>query len=542
MRGFLGLVVVAACAKPRPPEPPKPEPLPVVDLAPELAIVQPERGTFVDGETLVVAGHAHDDAAVRVTVNGVDAPLAADGSFSVTLGVAPGMTIVATHALDATGHDVRDVRSVLVGPFALADGLTRAPIAVRLGGGGLAALGKALGASAGSLDVDAAMRALNPIFDRGGCLGARADVVAVTLGKVTVALAPKPGALAATISVEDVVARFDVQYEVACLDARTTMTVRTNARITSDLGAVVRDRRIHTSLSNTNVVLDELQIDLGVPRPIENLLRRAIRGSVEAALQAVVATGVPPIADAELAALLAHVAVPPVLGRDVRLDVVPRHVAVAASGVTVAADAALIVAGGERGRYVARPAALLGGQPPPAAADVWIAADAIDQLLGGLWAAHALDRTIALDELGLLGTLLKTKLATIDVTFSLPPTIGADHALELAIGDLILTARDATGAEVQRFAVSLRSALTIAPGARTLATNEPTVFAQRLGGAGPLDDATVEAIARSVWAVVATRLDDAVARIPVSALGGAVQVRAATARDRFVVLDLAPID
>ncbi|MBA3542693.1 MAG: hypothetical protein H0T79_23960 [Deltaproteobacteria bacterium] len=538
MRWFVGVLVLAACAKPRPPEPPKPEPTPVVDIVPELAIVQPERGVFVEGGTLVVTGRAHDDAAVRVTVNGVDATVAPDGSFTATLDVPAGLTILETHAIDTTGHDVRDVRSVLVGPFAPSD--ARAPIAVRLGRGGLAALGKALGASAKSIDVKAAARALNPVFDNGGCLGARADIADLSIGKVEVSLAPKAGAVATMIFVDSIVARFDVRYEVACLGGSTTMTVHTNARITSDLGATVRGGRLQTTLANTNVALEALQMEIsGVPGPIENLLRRALRGSVEHALQTIVANDVPPVANAKLASLLAHPAQPPVLGRPVKLEVVPRRFEVTASGVLVAADAAFVVAGGERGRHVAKPASMPGLEHPPVDADVWIAAAAIDQLLSGLWAAHAFDRTLALADLGMVGMLLKGKLHTIEVAFSLPPMIGATKHLELAIGDLILTARDATGAELQRFAVSLRSDLTIEPGEHALATTEPTVLAQQLGnGPGPLDAATVEAIAKTVWSLVAMMVDDSLTRIPVPALGGGVQVRAATARDEFVVLDI----
>ncbi|MCX5744655.1 MAG: hypothetical protein NT062_19375 [Proteobacteria bacterium] len=533
-RAMLGVLVLATCAKP-PPAPRPPPPPPPVDLAPELAIVQPERGRFVDGEPLVVAGRARDDAAVRVTVNGAAVTTAPDGSFTTTLRLPAGLATIETHAIDATGHDVRDVRSVLVGPFASSDG-ARAPIAVRLGHGGLATLGQALGAAARSFDVTAAARAHNPVFENGGCLGARADVADVAIGKLEVALAARPGAIAMTIGVDDLVARFAVSYEVACLSGSTTVTVRTSALITSDLAATIRDRRVRTTLSNTRVTLDTLQLELGgVPGPIEDLLRRAITGGVEHALQTIVATRVPPIADAQLAALLAPAAVS-VLGHAVTVDVVPRRFDVTTTGVTVVAEAALVVASAQ-GRYVARPTSLPAASPP-AAADAWIAVDAIDQLLAGLWAAHAFDRTIALDELGMIGTLLKGRLHTVDVAFSLPPTLRADAGLELAIGDLILTARDAAGAELQRFAISLRSALTIGP-THALATNEPTVLVQQLGGeAGPLDAAVVELIARGVWSRAAAAVDESLAQIAVPALGP-VRVRAVTGQDDFVVLDVA---
>jgi hypothetical protein len=137
MRWLVGVLAIAACSsRPRSDVVTPPPP----DVEPELTIISPDRGTFVDGP-IVVSGRVRDDGPARVTVDGQPIAVAADGTFSTTLAPRPGLAIVETHAIDATGHDVRDVRSVLTGPFAPSDGSARAEIAARLGDRGLAVLG-----------------------------------------------------------------------------------------------------------------------------------------------------------------------------------------------------------------------------------------------------------------------------------------------------------------------------------------------------------------------------------------------------------------
>src|SRR5688572_27424995 len=97
---LLGMLAIAGCPRPRrePPPPPPPQ------AVPALTVTSPERGSFVEGDRLVVSGRAQG----RVTVNGVAATVAADGAFSAEIPVARGLVIVETHAIDATNNDTRD--------------------------------------------------------------------------------------------------------------------------------------------------------------------------------------------------------------------------------------------------------------------------------------------------------------------------------------------------------------------------------------------------------------------------------------------------
>jgi hypothetical protein len=196
------------------------------------------------------------------------------------------------------------VRAVLVGPFAPSDGSTRAMIGARLGREALAAVGKAVAGSAKATDFAAAAKALNPVYQKGGCLGVKVDIADLTVGKVDVALVPKPGAIDTTVSVDDIAVRLDVRYEVACIGGNATMIVRTKARERGDLAAVLSGRQIRTSLRPV-VVLEDFQLDLGaLPGPIATLLRGGVRMGVERALLDALERKVPPLADAKLAELL----------------------------------------------------------------------------------------------------------------------------------------------------------------------------------------------------------------------------------------------
>lgn len=531
------LVLVACSAKPRP-EPPAgggdgqpPQPAP-----PTFEVLGPARGSFVETGSVMVSGRAA--ATARVTVNGTAIDVAPDGNFAVRIEVPRGLSIIETHAIDGTA-DLRDVRAVLVGPFATSNGRMSAPIGARLGRSALAALGKTIAASAKVIDFSAAAQALNPVYDEGNCLGARVDIARVSVVQIDVAILPKPGAIDTTVTVDDVEVKLDVRYKVACLGGSTTMAVRTTASVRGDLRANVAGRRLRTTFFDPDVTLQSFQLDLGgVPGPIQSVLRRASRPVVELTLARLIESKVPPLADARFAELLAQPPVPQLLGRDVRIEVVPRALEPSMTGIVLAAETAFAVAGGEGGRYVATPASF--GAPSTSELGVWVAADAVNQLLAGLWAAHAFERTVPRDRVGALAMLLDDKVQSIQLALALPPTVSASNGLELAIGDLIITARDAAGAELQKFAVSVRCGLAIKPGEVALATAEPIVQAQVLVQspqlARPLDGPALEGVVKGAWGLVASNIDDALGRLPIPGFA-TLEVKNVGARDGLIVLD-----
>jgi len=93
---------------------------PAVDPnAPRIHITTPTRGTILgDKQTVDVAGTASDDIGVTsVTVNGVTANLAADGSWTATVPVTAGTNLLHAIASDASGNLGKETRAVVAGPM-----------------------------------------------------------------------------------------------------------------------------------------------------------------------------------------------------------------------------------------------------------------------------------------------------------------------------------------------------------------------------------------------------------------------------------------
>src|SRR3954471_9334347 len=150
-----------------------------VDLPPTLEITSPQRGTTVQGDTVEVSGVVtddHDPRKVKVVINGAEVTPAKDGTFTATVPVAAGISILETHATDAGNNDVRDVRAVLAGELGTSDGKTAAPIGARVAAPVFAKLGTAFAGTLKALDYTALGQAMNPVYDNGGCLGAKIDI------------------------------------------------------------------------------------------------------------------------------------------------------------------------------------------------------------------------------------------------------------------------------------------------------------------------------------------------------------------------------
>ena len=117
------------------------------DSPPTLAVTSPERGTMAAGSTVTVEGRVVDDAPgnVQVTVNGVAASVAADGSFTAALSLAPGIEVIETIATDTAGNRQRDVRAVLSGTLAPTNGPVADALGVHIGPSGFAPIGTGIG-------------------------------------------------------------------------------------------------------------------------------------------------------------------------------------------------------------------------------------------------------------------------------------------------------------------------------------------------------------------------------------------------------------
>ena len=521
------------------------------DTAPTLEITSPERGTQADGATVTVTGIVHDDGPVHVTVNGTDVTPTADGSFTATVNVTPGISIIETHAIDGSNHDVRDVRAVLAGNIAPSDGKVAAPVGAFAGVEALRAIGHAMGTTAEAINFTAAVQPANPIYNNTGCLGARIDITDISLTNIDVALAPAAAALKTEVIIDNLVVHLHASFKVACFGGSTTITIRSSkAHISDDLTATITAGKLTTALPSPTVTLDGFSIDVGgVPGAITGLLSSQARSGVEAQLVKVVHDRVPPIANTALSDLLAKPYATTVLGHMTNVSVVPSKITLATTGLFMAVDTKLAVTGGEGGAFASIPtavtAALMSGGH---GLGVAIANDLANGMFGGLWAAGALDAHLPIDKVGVIASLLDSDAASLDLSISLPPTVTTEGAkLMLSIGDLIVSVKDANGTEIQKLALSIRTELAAGPSqsGKLLLTvgTTPEVHAQVLQQSAsalrPLTDAQVEGIVTGVWGVVGTTVSDALAKLPMPSVAslrlGAPTI---TGKAGYVVADI----
>ncbi|HVK89322.1 MAG TPA: hypothetical protein VM513_34605 [Kofleriaceae bacterium] len=520
------------------------------DQPPTLEVMTPQRGTQAQGSQVTVSGRVTDDKpGVKVKINGIEVAPAADGSFSASIDVPAGVSIIETHAIDSKGNDLRDARAVMAGSLAPTDGSLASPLAASISAPALATIGSVLATQAEAIDFTAAAMAMNPIYSNTGCLGAVLDVQSVSLSNIDVGLVPAAGALEAAVTIDDVAIVLKAKYKVACIGGSTTIRVTSSkARINGALAIAVQGGALATSLPSSSVQLDGFGLDIGgIPGALESLVRGEARKAAEKALTEVIRDQVPPMANDAFANVLAKPFSTSLFGHATTLAITPGQVTLSPSGLFVAVDTKVAVAGGEGGMFVQQSGPVSQTMMSASGVGVAIANDTVNQLFAGLWAAGALEQDVGLDSIPGLGAILDDDAASLSIELLLPPTVGdGSGALELSIGDMILDVKDASGTTIQNIAMSLRTSLDVVPsqtGGIRLTAGQPEIFAQMLVQTEavdrPLTDMQFEGIVSGAWGLVAGQANKALEAVPLPSVAG-VTLGAPTVdgRDGFLIADV----
>ena len=150
-----------------------------------------------------VGESATGSAAASVTVNGVDAPLAADGSFRVTVPVHAGTNLISTTALSADGGRADDMRGVLTGTFRPATATVENAIAAQLSTPAFDVLGNTAETLIAQTDLNMLVMPYNPVIAKGlsngqeDCLYGKVSVrQGLDLDHADIALVPGDAGLA----------------------------------------------------------------------------------------------------------------------------------------------------------------------------------------------------------------------------------------------------------------------------------------------------------------------------------------------------------
>jgi hypothetical protein len=520
---------------------------------PTLDVTAPARGTTVNGSSVTVTGTAAGTD-VAVTVMGSAVRVGSDGSFSTVVTVPSGISVIETDAIDKSGTKLTDTRAVLAGNLAMSDGSLVAPIGAFANAAALSAVGKAVASEATSIDFTTLAQSLNPVYTLGGCPGATVNITGVSIGGVDVGLTPSSSGLVTAVTLDNVSVSLRVAFQVGALGlcvsgGDTVMLTASAAHINGDIGVDVSSGKLATSVSNAALTFDNFNLAIGsVPSVIVDLFRSDAQSAVQTLLTGAVQTELAPILNAGLASLLGQPINTTVLGAQMQIDVTPLQASISSSGLLLAANTKVTVSGGSHGVFVpdATPftASVLAQST---GLGIALANDLANQLFAGLWAAGAIDLTVPLSDLSLLGAVLDQNAQQLQVSLSLPPMVSSDANgnLQLAVGDAMINVEDGSGNQLQQVALSLFTAISAGPsnGQVALALATPTVYAQVLDqandGSRPLTDTEVEGLVTGAWGVLDQQLSTALASMPLPSIAG-IQLGAPTVGTQpgFIVVDL----
>jgi hypothetical protein len=526
---------------------------PADDKPPVLTVTSPTRGTVTDTTQVTVTGTVMDDSpGVKVTVQGQAVMVAKDGSFSTTLTMPAGLSLIETHAIDKGGHDVRDVRAVLAQATATADGSQSAPIAVHASAQTMNAIATAMAHDAEGLDYTSLAQSANPIYNNGGCLGAVVNITDVSIGSIGASMTPQSGSLATSVTLNNITVRLHVSFRVACIGGSGTITVTASAaHINGDLAVSADYGTLTSSLPSDSIQLDGFNFSVsGIPGAITGLFDGIVQGKVQSMLADTLKSNVPPLVDSKLAGLFANPYSVNVLGHDTYVTLIPSDVSIDSSGLLAQAQTYLSVTDGESGMYAPIPATVDAGQMAQAQGlGLALAEDLVNEMFSGLWAAGALDISLPTSQVAVLAALLDPSAVNLQVKFSLPPmlTTTSDGKLQLAVGDMMVSVLDANNTTLQQIALSVTTTLSAGPtqsGKLMLTVGQPTLYAdvvqQDPNATKPLSDMQVEGIVNGVWGLVGDTANQALQNLPMPDIAG-VQLGAPTlsAAPGFVTADIA---
>jgi hypothetical protein len=514
---------------------------------PRVHITAPARGTFAGNvATLVVTGTATDDTGVvSVQVNGVDAALAADGSWTAAIPIAPGTRLIHAVARDRDGNVGKESRAVVAGPMRPIATAVPAALSAAMSAQTFDAIGRGITGFLTTGDLGAVIAPHNLVIDVGGgpdCLYAQASITRMSAGSATrVALVPQRGGLGLDVELDRVSVGMHLRYAALCLDGASDITVTaSHIKVAGVVSVGIRGGAFDVALTGQTVQVTGLDVDLGgLPGEIVDLLHldTAIGPIIGWATEQFVV----PVLNTQLASL-GDTRTIDVLGTPVDLLIAPARIAFDASGAQITLDATLRAHGD-----TASPGYVFVANQPPATSSergfaLAVADDAANQLLASYWAAGGIERSFALTtgSYGDVGKLYDR----VELSAKVPPFVDATGgALTLTIGDLVATFKsgDAVATAIAVNAQVDVKVVTGLDGKPRLDIGPPTTYVDVLdegvAGANVLSNAQFEVITSFALGRVIAVGSGSLGAIPLPSFGGvAVRDLAIAEQTGYVVV------
>jgi hypothetical protein len=519
---FAVAAVFVACAD----DPYDPD-APAIDRSsPRVEITSPARGAVSgDIKELLVTGTVTDDAGAieSVTVNGMRAVVAADGTWTTLLAITPGTSLVRAVAVDAQGNEGSATRAIVAGPMVGIDQRVAGAIRTTLSARALDATAHDIAAfieEGGLMNVVAND---NPVvkIGEGPCFYARATVTNVQVASADVKLTPTTGAVRVATTLENVRVDLRLQWAAPCT-AQGRDAVLTAERVTvqGPLTIGVVDRKLDVQFDKPNVQVTGFAVTVeDVPEEILSTLK--LDGVIGPLLGLVTERLAVPMMAHSLRDLDARTTLADAGGILVDVAMHPARVELTPEGGTIALDLSAR-ARGDHGNVVYLPS------PVPtidtrSGFETAVSDNALNQLLTSLWSTNAFDFEAKLD--AHTDEHLGKYYDTVQLELAAPPHIDANGSpLQLTVGDWIATF-SRRGTVVAKVAIHARSALYAAEGddgRMRLAVSTPTATIDVLEEGEPITNEQYKLIRKFAVERLMIQGGAAVSAIPLPVVGKAV--------------------
>lgn len=490
--GFL--LLASACAS---------EPGALVD-PPLLTITSPQRATMREEAGLIqvtgtVAPSVTGARISKVTVNGVQASVAGDGSFSADVPLSPGATFLHTEARDVDGGVATDTRTVQAGALRSGSDLVEHGVKIALSDDALATISAAASTLMKTTDFAALLAPMNPVINAGAedgedCLWGKVSVNDVKLKTARISLVPHAGSLAFEAEVTNLDVPATARYKAACFIGGTTdirmkasrILVKGNLLVTPKAGGA----GFNVKIVQPDVAITGFDLEAGgLPGTVLNILHldTAIGGLLSLAVEHFMS----PLMNSALGGLAGPKQID-LLGKPLTFEMAADSVGFDVVGATVGLDTRMHLAG-NNARFIYTPNAPI-ELPAGDGFALALSDDAANQLLASVTASGMLSLTLPATG----GTFDSATLSAV-----IPPMVSADGTtgkLRLLAGDMMMTFK-AGQTEVAHVAINLSTELTAKSsgfGGVALALDKPEVFADVVDNASGYGNDDQEAMIKLV--------------------------------------------
>jgi len=433
MRNLLTGLTLLATACGNGPTPPKDPPILKV-TSPQRSLVQSTTGSLtVTGTVLPSDNNVPVD---KVLVNDVAATVAADGSFTATVQIQPGATLIHTVATGKDGGKATDTRSVQAGMLRAPGANIENALTASLSTDAFAKIAAAAGPLIKQADLSAMLAPMQPMQNAGGgpdCLYDMAFIDSVALSDAHISLVPVQDGLQFSAEIDGLDTRAHVNYAVACIDGSTNIHVTSTKVIIAGTLVVTPNgmNGFNASLQNPNVDIQGLNVSAsGLPGTILGMI------DMNSMIAKVVSKGAEsfmgPMVNSAFGALTGPQKLN-VLGKTIDLQVAPSAVSFDPTGGLVVLDTKFLIEGAENSPGFIYTDNGMPTLDPGNGFQLGIADDLANEMLAQLNALNMLNLSMPAEG----GTFDAT-----DMAMTVPPMISADAAdgnMRLVLGDMMMT-------------------------------------------------------------------------------------------------------